>query len=200
DAAMDVSIPANRVVEVTGCASVQGEQLWQFDSLIATQVTANEAGEYVVTIKPAFAKSPAEILLDGNQNPARHAGIVPNRDDHVARGRCVTAPEPTPTSGLDPRTATPTDPTGVAGPTVEVIVLLIDGEHFPAEQFIGAPADACDAAHYHARQPVASLEGTVITADPNPNGCGFGKVADVPTVTLQVPEATFEEWKKATGR
>ncbi len=196
DALMDTSLPANQVIALTGCAVVQVEPQWQFQSLIVTQVTAESAGEYQVTVRQANAKSPAQIHLDGNQRP-EVSGVIPNRDDHIAKGRCLAA-EPTPTSGVDPRTPTPAISTGdaLAEATPEVVVLVIEGEHFPAEQFIGAQADACDSAHYHAHQPVRSLEGTVIEEDPNPGECGFGRVSEVPTLTLYTTKQALDEWEE----
>jgi hypothetical protein len=83
---------------------------------------------------------------------------------------------------------------------VETIVLIIDGQHYPAIQFISALADACGDAHYHAHEPVRSLEGNVIEEDPNPGECGFGKVHEVPTQTVQWPEDLYEAWEEAVGQ
>src|SRR5690606_20795740 len=69
DAVMDTAPRADQVVEITGCARITVDSQWQFDSLISTQVTADEAGTYLVTVRPEFAQSPATIRLDGNQTP-----------------------------------------------------------------------------------------------------------------------------------
>ena len=92
--------------------------------------------------------------------PGGH-GFVKGEDQAI----CSAPPTPTPTSGTEPGTPTPGTSTG--DPTIEVRVLVIDGQRFPMEQFSRAgSADPCRAPHYHASFTVFSLEGGSAT-DPD---------------------------------
>lgn len=210
DAVMDVSGNPNFIIEVAGCAVPLGEPVWQFDSLLSRPISAATAGTYTVTVDARYAHSPAGIQLDGNQAPEGIAtGVIPNRDPYIFQGRCL-APDLTPTTGIDPGTpsleataidfGTVTPVPQTDGPTVEEIVLIIGGEHYPALQFISAQPDACGDFHYHAHQPVRSLEGTVIEVDPDPNNCGFGKLSEVPSETVQWPKDLYDAWAAAAGQ
>lgn len=81
---------------------------------------------------------------------------------------------------------------GSVGPTldVDVRVLIIANDRYPAAQFFLAAPDACPEPHYHAAGPVSSLEGGS-TTDPNPTGCGFGAVESVP---LENAIVEFDDW------
>ena len=84
-------------------------------------------------------------------------------------------------------------PVGVAGSTFPVDVLVIDGNYYPKPQFaIGNnPQDKCKASHYHKATEAVGLQsktGTTLAfkGDPATDGCGFGKVSDVPVETIRI--------------
>jgi len=86
-------------------------------------------------------------------------------------------------------------PYGIAQESEEnsVTTLLINGEHFPIDQFFIAPPDNCSYHHYHSYESsVTSLEGSILF-DPDPNGCGFGIQMEVPVVEITLEEPTPEE-------
>lgn len=61
----------------------------------------------------------------------------------------------------------------------KVSVLSFAGKCWPAAQFHVAGPDQCDADHYHANaRTVYALDGS---SQVDPDGCGFGKTADIPT-------------------
>lgn len=72
--------------------------------------------------------------------------------------------------------------------TKEIQGLNIGGKFYPVFQFHQAGPDACDSDHWHAAAAVYAMDGTSIT-DPARNGCGFGKVSEVPVETRTVTEA-----------
>lgn len=80
-----------------------------------------------------------------------------------------------------------------AGMSMEVLV--INGKNFPALQFRTAGADECDAEHYHADVEVSSVDLTTHLNDPNPSGCGFGKVSGVVKKTVSVTKEQAEVWQ-----
>ncbi len=66
--------------------------------------------------------------------------------------------------------------------------LIIDRDHYPAEQFrTGEHAGGCDSAHWHADFPVVSLENNV-REDPAPHNCGFGKVTEISVQACRIPK------------
>jgi hypothetical protein len=90
-------------------------------------------------------------------------------------------------------------------PLVEFRALIIDGNAYPLHQFHAAPPDRCQAEHWHAHAPVRSIgSARIVTTfgalnilschdgafparpDPDPEGCGFGKVGEVPTGSYAV--------------
>jgi hypothetical protein len=94
------------------------------------------------------------------------------------------------------------------GPLVEFRALIIEGNAYPLHQFHAAPPDRCQAEHWHASVPVRSIASTrTLTTfgllnilachdgafptrpDPDPGGCGFGKVGEVPidSFAVEVP-------------
>ena len=133
------------------------------------------------------------------------------------------APSPTPTPTPAP-TPTPTPapaPTPTPFPTPEpriVVGLVLDGYVFPLSQFKEAGPDACNEAHYHAVVAISigtvgvfdliachpSLEGSfdfeatkrevVEKKDPEPTGCGFGKVSQVRKISSPVSDACLANW------
>ncbi|HTM67816.1 MAG TPA: hypothetical protein VL426_00815 [Candidatus Binatia bacterium] len=66
----------------------------------------------------------------------------------------------------------------------EYQVLKIGDKCYLKALFFASPPDACPAEHYHGGV-VESLDNFRL-ADPEPHGCGFGKVEDVPTVTIKL--------------
>jgi len=78
-----------------------------------------------------------------------------------------------------------------------ILVYDYQGKFIPAEQLHKAPADACDAEHYHARGAVVTLNGETLT-EPDPM-CGFGsdlKILEVPMPDeYQGIQRTDDEWK-----
>ena len=89
---------------------------------------------------------------------------------------------------------------GSAGPggDVDVRVLVLGGQAFPASQFILAGRDVCPEAHYHAPGTVFSLEGGS-AVDPNPSGCGFGTKAAVPLETESVHRSAWNAYLVEIG-
>jgi hypothetical protein len=77
-----------------------------------------------------------------------------------------------------------------------ILVFDYQGMFIPAEQLHKAPADACDAQHYHASGTVVTLNGETLT-EPDPM-CGFGsdlKVIEVPMPDdYQGVQRTDEDW------
>lgn len=75
---------------------------------------------------------------------------------------------------------TPTIPSLSPKPTIQVI--SYQGKQLPLSQlFIGHGPD-CDSPHYHAiTGKVTAIDGTVVV---DPEGCGFGKVADTQVTTI----------------
>jgi hypothetical protein len=88
---------------------------------------------------------------------------------------------------------------------VEFRALIIDGNAYPLHQFHAAPADRCNAEHWHAHGPVRSIGSArqystlgllnVLTChdgafpsrpDPDPGACGFRKVAEAGTNSFAV--------------
>ncbi|MBI4049863.1 MAG: C39 family peptidase [Candidatus Doudnabacteria bacterium] len=88
------------------------------------------------------------------------------------------------------RTAPPEEPEDQAGSGKAVEMLVINGVYYPKYQFRVANPDACGQPHYHAATAYGlsgrdSLE-VVSAPDPNPSGCGFGAVAEVPVETITI--------------
>ena len=109
---------------------------------------------------------------------------------------------------------TPTEAGGAepppAGLPAQVRGLVIGGLVFPIAQFTLAPADRCNAPHWHAeRDDMAASIGSLDTPesiicpagfqfrvipDPDPGGCGFGRVTDVRAVDAFVDRACYNAW------
>lgn len=77
-----------------------------------------------------------------------------------------------------------------------VEVLNIGGGLYPSEQFHLAEPDACGEQHWHASGTVYTLDLTGNTTDPNPTGCGFGTVGEVPTSTAEVEVWEYEVFRE----
>jgi hypothetical protein len=91
---------------------------------------------------------------------------------------------------------------------VRVNVLVMGTLVYPTEQFHLAPPDRCDAPHWHAAREVFSigtagaLEAVVChdgyqfqqASDPDPGGCGFGRVSEVTRLEMVVSAACWANW------
>lgn len=101
-----------------------------------------------------------------------------------------------------------------AGPTVvdgvlRFRALLIDGHLYPSDQFLLAPADACDDFHWHKSRPAVSIgmpaagntitcaPGSAMRPDPASGSCGFGRLRDLPSTEWQTTEACYDAWRNA---
>lgn len=62
--------------------------------------------------------------------------------------------------------------------------IIYQGKKFALSEFIIGTGSDCDSPHYHApgETTVASIDGEKIQ---DPGGCGFGKVKEVPVITIQ---------------
>jgi hypothetical protein len=100
-------------------------------------------------------------------------------------------------------------------------VLVIGGLAYPTGAFHDAPPDRCDASHWHARKggvvysigPIGSIgspgvpnsiachEGNRFPSlsDPDPGGCGYGRVGSIPETNASVEVSCFDEWYKVGG-
>lgn len=117
--------------------------------------------------------------------------ITSNRFD------CEEAATPlnTPATRIDTSQKTSGDQDAGQVPLVPMEVLIINGQNFPALQFRVAPPDACNSSHYHADYEVSTVDLKNHINDPNPDGCGFGKVTDIIKKTISVPKAQADTWK-----
>ena len=93
--------------------------------------------------------------------------------------------------------------------------LVINGLVYPMRQFEEVPPDRCGAPHWHAHGVVYSLGhvgtlGTLTdrrsiechaglqfpgTSDPDPGGCGFGRVSEVPRIEVWVSTACLRAFE-----
>ncbi|CAD6515621.1 exported hypothetical protein [metagenome] len=83
----------------------------------------------------------------------------------------------------------------------QITVFVIDGKYYPQSQFteMQTHPPTCDSLHYHSlTSKVYSLDGTVIS-DPNPSGCGFGKVGLIPITVITVTPEQISTFEKNTG-
>ena len=84
---------------------------------------------------------------------------------------------------------------------VSIMVVVINGKYYPVEQFTRCcgtlDACACDGYHLHSmhRGPVFSLDGSSIT-DPDPQGCGFGKIEDVEVKKIEVRVSVLDNYQE----
>ncbi|MBI2595106.1 hypothetical protein HYW46_00025 [Candidatus Daviesbacteria bacterium] len=74
-------------------------------------------------------------------------------------------------------------------------VLVINGQNFPSKQFRVASPDECGALHYHADLEVSSVDLKTHMNDPNPSGCGFGKVAEIVKKTISISQEQAYVWQ-----
>ena len=71
---------------------------------------------------------------------------------------------------------------------VEITVLAIGENEFPIVQFFISGADTgCDVDHWHAHGKVVSTDEKTTLSDPNPSGCGFGLVSQIPQKKTTLP-------------
>jgi hypothetical protein len=104
--------------------------------------------------------------------------------------------------------ATPGVPQSSNEALVSLQGLIIDGLVYPSDQFQVVAPDRCDAPHWHAHREVASI-GTLALldsvachdgyqfqtrTDPDPAGCGFGRVSEVRRVDAFVDAECWRRW------
>lgn len=77
----------------------------------------------------------------------------------------------------------------------EVQVLVINGQNFPFKQFRTGGPDACPSSHYHGGT-VLSLDNQSLS-DPNPGGCGFGRVDQTELKTIRLSIDEVEQYTKS---
>lgn len=129
---------------------------------------------------PAAPGGPLRIAYPGWDGDAAIDGLVVQcwGDDKAFLATLAEAPRPAGTV----RSPEP------AAFTIEM--LEIAGALYPKYQFVAAGPDRCDGDHYHKHSPAFGLKSRdsaeiVLTADPVPDGCGFGKVGEVPVVVFE---------------
>lgn len=70
--------------------------------------------------------------------------------------------------------------------------IFYDGHLIPVENVHSGTGPECDqAAHWHTQGSALDINGVPV-ADPAPDGCGFGKVGEVPVVDVLVPAQSLE--------
>lgn len=104
--------------------------------------------------------------------------------------QCWTAQAQDESATAPPEDASTTGSGGQAAEGTPVEMLVIGGVYYPKHQFRVADPDACGQPHYHAGVAHGlagrdSLE-VVSSPDPNPTGCGFGAVSEVPVETIVI--------------
>ena len=80
-------------------------------------------------------------------------------------------------------------------------MLFMDGEHFPLFQFAVADDESCEGPHYHTgymRHAVYSLTGES-RIDPDPEGCGFGTVDEIPSEIVTITKEEFGRFLNYTN-
>lgn len=125
------------------------------------------------------------------------------------------------TATITPTAASSPPPAGPATSRITLDMLVIGGLAYPAGAFHIAQPDRCDAEHWHASKggvvysigPIGSI-GTAANpssiechagnrfpglSDPDPGGCGYGRLKDVPATQVSVDLACFNEWYKVGG-
>jgi RNA polymerase sigma factor (sigma-70 family) len=74
-----------------------------------------------------------------------------------------------------------------AAPARTTPAIRVGSLFLPLDQLHRAPPDACTGEHWHPSGPaVRAISGETVR-DPAPNGCGFGRTADVPLVDAPLP-------------
>lgn len=80
------------------------------------------------------------------------------------------------------------------GEEPQITVIEYNGEYIPASQLhVGdkhpphASGEGCSEIHWHAAGQVTSLSGKKFS-DPNPGGCGFGKLSEKPSLNIPAPQ------------
>lgn len=103
------------------------------------------------------------------------------------------APAPSPAQKLQDQTGKSSYDAASEGVPIEVLV--IDGQNYPAKQFRVAAPDVCGAPHYHSDYEVSTVDLKNHKVDPNPTGCGFGKVSEVPKKTISITKEQASAWQ-----
>ncbi|EKD78237.1 MAG: hypothetical protein ACD_41C00385G0007 [uncultured bacterium] len=107
-----------------------------------------------------------------------------------------TTDDTTVTTGTNTNTNTADDNTNTEKELAWVDVLNINGGLYPSEQFHLAEPDACGEQHWHASGTVYTVDLSGSKTDPNPTGCGFGTVAEVPTSTVELEVWEYEVFRE----
>ena len=83
------------------------------------------------------------------------------------------------------------------------VTITTGGSSSTTQSFDGEPEIACSEFHYHRADfgpTVYSVDETPFAlSEPNPQGCGFGKVSEVPATTISVPKAWADAYRAASG-
>ena len=82
-------------------------------------------------------------------------------------------------------------PAGAVGSTLPVVMLVIDGNYYPKDQFKQAGPDRCKGNHFHKQTEAVGLKNKTDTdlafkKDPATDGCGFGQVGKVKEETVNI--------------
>lgn len=148
-------------------------------------------------------KGEVEILFEPNpQNKEKNYDnfkiVEPFEDKlYVYSGffECIALPSPSPKTSSSVKTGTSTNTGSASKDSINMDVLIIGGKNFPALQFRTAGSDKCDAPHYHSDFEVSSVDLATHLNDPEPGGCGFGKVSEVVKKTVVVSQEQAQVWK-----
>jgi hypothetical protein len=83
--------------------------------------------------------------------------------------------------------------------TFDVCVLFISGGYYPCVQFFVGAHGNCDPEHYHSILFDAYSIFLVSIPDPDPENCGFGEVANVPSLNIQMTLDQINAFNTMTG-